>query len=49
MAGIVLSIEVDDKGSLVIKQFTDKTKEAFDEMKKGPEKAKGPLNSLNET
>lgn len=46
---LVLEIAVDDKGSIVVKQFTDKTKEAFNEMKKGPEAAKGPLESLSQS
>jgi hypothetical protein len=49
MAGIVLSIEVDDKGTVKVKQFSDETKKAFDEMKKGPEQAAGSLNSLRDS
>jgi hypothetical protein len=48
MAGIVLEITVDDKGTPVIKRLSDETKKAFDEMKKGPEQARGPLASLQE-
>jgi hypothetical protein len=48
MAGITLSIEVDDKGSVKVKQFSDQTKKAFDEMKKGPEEAKSALTGLQE-
>jgi hypothetical protein len=49
MAGIVLSIEVDDKGTVKVKKFSDETKKAFDEMKKGPEQAKGSLSSLSDS
>ncbi len=49
MAGIVLSIEVDDKGTVKVKQFADETKKAFDEMKKSPKAAQGPLDSLKES
>ncbi len=49
MAGIVLSIEVDDKGTVKVKQFADETRKAFEEMKKGPEQAKGSLDSLKES
>lgn len=48
MAGIILTIEVDDKGSVKVKQFSDETKKAFDEMKKGPEAAKSGIVSLSE-
>ncbi len=49
MAGITLSIEVDDKGSVKVKQFAEETKKALDEMKRGPAQAQGPLNSLKES
>ena len=48
MAGITLTIDVDDKGTIKVKRFADESKKAFDEMKKGPEAAKGPLASLQE-
>lgn len=44
-----LTIEVDDKGSIKIKQFSDESKKAFDEMQKGPKAAQGPLDSLKES
>ena len=49
MAGIVLTIEVDDKGTVKVKQFSDETKKAFDEMKKGPQQATGSLNSFRDS
>ncbi len=48
MAGIIIELTVDDKGTVKVKQFTDEAKKAFDQMKKGPEDAKGPLASLQE-
>ena len=48
MAGIMITLEVDDKGTVKVKQFADESKKAFDEIKKGPEAAKGPLASLQE-
>jgi len=39
MAGIVLSIEVDDRGTVKVKQFTDEAKKAFKEMQEGPKAA----------
>ena len=49
MAGIVLTIEVDDKGTVKVKQFSDETKKAFDEMKKGPEQARAPMAAIQES
>ena len=49
MAGITLSIEVDDKGTVKVKQFADESKKAFKEMTEGPKAAQGPLNSLKES
>jgi hypothetical protein len=49
MAGIVLEINVDDKGTVKVKQFTDETKKAFEEMKKGPAEARGSLDSLRDS
>ena len=49
MAGIVLSIEVDDKGTVKVKQFTDETKKAFEEMKRGPQSVKASLDSLKDS
>jgi hypothetical protein len=49
MAGIVIELSVDDKGTVKVKQFTDETKKAFEQMKKGPEEAKGPMNALHDT
>jgi hypothetical protein len=50
MAGIILSIEIDDKGfTKVIRQDADEIKKLFDEMKKGPEAARGPLDNLKES
>ena len=48
MAGIFISLEVDDKGTVKIKQFSDETKKAFDELKKGPEQTKSGLSALSE-
>lgn len=45
MGGIIISLDIDDRGTVKIKQFTDETKKAFD---KGPEAAKGSLASLQE-
>lgn len=49
MAEVKIVLEVDDKGSIKVKQFGDESKKAFDEMKKGPQAAQGPLNSLKES
>jgi len=49
MAGITLTIEVDDKGTVKVKQFADESKKAFDQMQKGPQAAQGPLDSLKES
>jgi hypothetical protein len=48
MAGIVLEINVDDKGTVQVKKFSDETKKAFKEMEEGPKKARGSLDSLRE-
>ena len=49
MAGIFINLEVDDKGTAKIVQFTDETKKAFDEMKKGPQQAIGPLKEMHDS
>lgn len=43
-----ITLEVDDKGSVKIKQLADESKKAFGEMKKGPEAAQRPLSVLGE-
>ena len=48
MSAIIIELTVDDKGTVKIKQFSDETKKALEQMKKGPEEAKGPLDSLRE-
>ncbi len=48
MAGIVIELTVDDKGTVKIKQFSDEAKKAFEEMKKGPEQAKAGLKFLDD-
>jgi hypothetical protein len=45
---IKLAIEVDDNGSIKVKQLGEETKKTFKEMEDGPKKAQGPLNSLRE-
>lgn len=47
--GIKFVIEVDDKGSIKVKQFGEESKKAFDEIQKGPKAAQGPLNDLKES
>jgi len=49
MPEVKIILEVDDKGTVKVKKFTDETKKAFDETKKGAEQAKGPLDSLRES
>jgi hypothetical protein len=49
MAGITLTIEVDDKGTVKVKQFADESRKAFDQMQAGPKAAQGPLDSLKES
>lgn len=46
MAGITLTIEVDDKGTVKVRRFADESKKAFDEMQKGPKAAQGALGGL---
>ena len=48
MAGITLTIDVDDKGTVKVKQFADEAKRAMKEMTDGPKAAQGPLASLQE-
>jgi len=48
MPEVKIILEVDDKGTVKVKKFTDETKKAFDETKKGAEQAKGPLDSLRD-
>ena len=48
MAGIILEINVDDKGTVKVKQFADESKKAFKEMTDGPKAAQGPLTDLKE-
>jgi len=49
MAGITLSIEVADKGTVKIKQFADEAKKAMKEMTEAPKQAQGSFNSLRES
>lgn len=49
MSGIVLTIDVDDRGTVHIKQFSDEAKKAFKEMEDGPKQAQGPLDALRES
>jgi hypothetical protein len=49
MAGIILEINVDDRGTVKVKQFADESKKAFKEMTEGPKQAQGPLNSLRDS
>jgi len=49
MAGITLTIDVDDKGTVKVKQFADEAKKAMKEMTDGPKQAQGPLQSLQDT
>jgi hypothetical protein len=46
MAGIILSIEVDDRGTIKVKQFSDEAKKAFKEMEEGPKRAAGFVDTL---
>lgn len=49
MAGIILEINVDDRGTVKVKQFADEAKKAMKEMTDGPKQAQGPLNSLRDS
>jgi hypothetical protein len=49
MAGIVLEISVDDKGTPKIKQFSDEAKKAFKEMTEAPRQTQGVLASLRDS
>ena len=49
MAGIILTIDVDDRGTVRVKQFADESKKAFKDMTDGPKQAQGPLDSLKES
>lgn len=49
MAGITLTIEVDDKGTVKIKQLADESKEAFSEIEKGPKQAQPALDGLQQS
>jgi hypothetical protein len=44
MAGIIVELSVDDRGTVTMKQFSDEAKKAIEEMKRVPEEAKGPLD-----
>jgi len=48
MPEVKIILEVDDKGTVKIKQFSDQSKKSFDEMKKGAEQTKGPLAAISE-
>lgn len=43
MAEVKIILEVDDKGSIKIKQFGDESQKAFKQMTDGPKQAQGHL------
>ncbi len=49
MAGIVIELTVDDKGTVKIKQFSDEAKKVFQQMTDGPKQAQGPMAAWQES
>lgn len=45
---IQITIEIDDKGSIIVKQFGDQSKKALEETQKGSKTATGALGDLRE-
>ena len=48
MPEVKIIIEVDDKGTVKVKQFSDQSKKSFDEMKKGSDQTAEALKSLRD-